>query len=235
MHVLDVGCGTGAITVGIARTVAPNGSVVGIDRDESLLVIAREQHQGVGNLTFEVRDILNCELTECFDIVTASRTLQWVADPGAAIMRMRRALKPRGRLVVLDYVHIDNTWDPMPPDSFLHFYSAFLEWRAQNGWDNRMGDHLPGLVEQAGFSEVVSSTVDEVTSRGDAAFESAVQVWLNVIQSIGSQIVAAGGMLESERVAAERDYEAFVAEEINRQSLSMRCIVAAFHPPAASL
>jgi SAM-dependent methyltransferase len=224
MSVLDVGCGTGAITSGIARAVAP-GFVVGLDRDESLLAIARQQ-QAIDNLRFESGDILDFKLAEQFDIVTASRTLQWVADPSAAIMAMRRALKPHGRLVVLDYVHLDNTWDPAPPEAFKRFYAAFLGWRAANGWDNQIGDRLAALAAEAGFDDVAVSTADEVTSRGDTAFDSAVEVWLNVIQSIGPQVVASGEILESERRAAEQDYQAFIAARIDRQCLSMRCLVA---------
>jgi ubiquinone/menaquinone biosynthesis C-methylase UbiE len=49
LSVLDVGCGTGAITAGIARAVAPAGRVVGMDRDESLLDIARREHEAIPN------------------------------------------------------------------------------------------------------------------------------------------------------------------------------------------
>lgn len=43
MRVLDVGCGTGSITAEIAAAVAPEGSVVGLDRDASLIQTARER------------------------------------------------------------------------------------------------------------------------------------------------------------------------------------------------
>src|SRR5262245_39437160 len=37
--VLDIGCGTGAITADIARAVGPNGRVVGLERDTSLVAL----------------------------------------------------------------------------------------------------------------------------------------------------------------------------------------------------
>src|SRR5512138_865807 len=85
MFVLDVGCGTGAITAGIARAVAPGGCAVGVDRDESLLQIARQEHAG---LHFENADALSLEFASAFDIVTAARAVQWMADPARAIGRM---------------------------------------------------------------------------------------------------------------------------------------------------
>jgi SAM-dependent methyltransferase len=168
-------------------------------------------------MVFECRDVLDLGVTGAFDIVTAARTLQWVADPGAAILRMGRALKPHGRLVLLDFVHVDNTWDPAPPEAFRRFYSALLEWRAANGWDNQLGNHLESLAAAAGFSDVAVSAADETASRSDPALTPSCSL-ANAIQSIG-QDCCAGFLSESDRLAAERDYRVFVTDEINRQSL----------------
>ncbi len=88
MSVLDVGCGTGAITVGIARAVGSEGLVLGLDRDTGMIDLAREQHGGVANLRFEVGDVLNLGLEAKFDVVSAARTLQWVSNPGLAVSGM---------------------------------------------------------------------------------------------------------------------------------------------------
>ncbi len=90
MSVLDVGCGTGAITADIARVVGPDGRVVGLDRHESLLVVARGAH-ALPNLRFAHGDILNFAFAESFDIATAARALQWINPPELAISRMRQA------------------------------------------------------------------------------------------------------------------------------------------------
>jgi ubiquinone/menaquinone biosynthesis C-methylase UbiE len=83
MDVLDVGCGTGAITADIAKAVGPGGMVLGIDRDDANLAIPVEQYAGMGNLRFESADILTLadRFDNGFDIVTAARTIQWISEP----------------------------------------------------------------------------------------------------------------------------------------------------------
>ena len=83
MNVLDVGCGTGAITADIARAVGPDGMALGIDRDDANVAGAVRQYAGLGNLDFQTADILALdeEFHNKFDIVTAARTIQWMAHP----------------------------------------------------------------------------------------------------------------------------------------------------------
>jgi ubiquinone/menaquinone biosynthesis C-methylase UbiE len=105
--VLDVGCGTGAITADIAKTVGRGGMVVGLDRDDANLAIARQEYRETDNLRFENGDILTIDFErdfrKGFDIVTAARTLQWISEPSRAVGQMKRAAKLGGCVVILDY------------------------------------------------------------------------------------------------------------------------------------
>ena len=217
MTVLDAGCGTGAITSGIAERVGGSGTVVGIDRDESLLAIAGEDYAHLPQLSFEAGDVLSITYESRFDIVTASRVLQWISDPGAAIGRMKAALKPGGMLVVLDYNHDQNSWDPAPPAAFQNFYQGFLNWRAANQWDNRMAEHLPDLLLSAGFSDLEIISSNEHAGRGEAASG----IWKHVLESIGPQIARAGFYVEADLVRAKQEYGAYLADTIREQQLRL--------------
>lgn len=225
MRVLDVGCGVGAIAAGIARAVGASGSVLGIDRDDSLLAIARRSHGHVANLAFAPGDVLSLDPSRRFDVVTASRTLQWVADVPRALDRMHRAARPDGFVVVLDYVHEENSWHPRPPDAFARFYRAFLDWRAARGWDNRLGERLETLFDAAGLRAIRSHAADEVAERATPGFDAAVRVWSTVIQGLGQRLVGSGYIDEPSRLAAERAYDAFVRDVLERQRLSLRCAI----------
>ena len=82
MDILDVGCGTGAITADIAKAVGPDGTALGIDRDDANLAGAVQQYGGMENLRFEGADILTLGDTfdSRFDIVTAARTIHAATD-----------------------------------------------------------------------------------------------------------------------------------------------------------
>lgn len=220
-RVLDVGCGTGSITAGIARLVSPGGEVVGMDRDATLLEIARENHGTQEGLRFEQGDVLELLASASFDVVTAARVLQWSADPGKALLRMKEATTPGGLVVVLDYNHAENTWDPAPPAEFQAFYRAFLDWRTVNGWSNQMASELPDLFRQAGLVVRQTRNCEERVARGDADFEQAVSIWADVVESLGPAMVTAGFLSEDQRLAAARVYRAWIGAGLMSQTLSL--------------
>ena len=225
MSVLDVGCGIGAITAGIARAAGPEGRVVGVDRDEGLLELARQEHGAISNLHFECGDALSLNHSAAFDIVTAARTLQWIARPDLAVVRMKEAAKRGGMLVVLDYNHVDNSWSPEPPCEFVCFYNAFLAWRRTSQWDNEMADHLPALFRSAGLRDIESHVQDEIVERGEAEFAGRSCLWAEVIENVGEQIARAGFCTMPELHAARQCYGSWVPTELVRQTLSMRTVI----------
>jgi SAM-dependent methyltransferase len=226
MSALDIGCGTGAITADIARAVGPAGRVVGLERDPSLVALARQEHGSIDNLRFIEGDVLNFRLDEQFDIVTAARTLQWISTPADAIARMREAAAPGGRVVVLDYNHEDNYWQPEPPVPFMRFYAAFLEWRRANGWDNRMADSLEGIFGAQGIPVLMITDDNEIARRGDPG----TAIWTRVVETLGATIVAAGFLTEAERIRAEAAYREWAQDKLESQTLRMRTICG-YRPP----
>jgi ubiquinone/menaquinone biosynthesis C-methylase UbiE len=152
MAVLDVGCGSGAITRGIAEAVAPGGRVVGIDINPGLIAEARRTHADMPGLTFEVAEVERFADLAGFDVVTAARVLQWLANPLGALWAMVALAKSGGRVLVLDYNHEKIAWRPDPPPSFRAFYAAFLRWRAEAGMDNAIADHLAAMFADTGLA-----------------------------------------------------------------------------------
>lgn len=212
LSVLDVGCGTGAITRGIAEAVGPAGRTFGVDVNASMIQAARAAHRRVPGLSFHVVDAYELPFRGEFDIVAASRVLQWLADPAAALRAMTKALKRGGRIVVLDYNHEKASWTPAPPASMRRFVAAFLRWRAAAGLDNAIADRLGELLAGVGLTAITTTDQTEVTRRSDPDFATRAGIWATVAATRGHQMVADGAIGEGERRAAEVEYRAWVGQ-----------------------
>jgi ubiquinone/menaquinone biosynthesis C-methylase UbiE len=156
---LDVGCGPGTITADLALLVAP-GEVVGVDAAPDVLSQAQEHAAGLGleNLRFEVGDLFALGYPDAtFDVIHLHQVLQHVGDPVAALVELRRVLRPDGVLAVRDSDYGAFTWAPGDPvlDRWLELYFAVT---ARNGHDARIGPRLLGLAHEAGFGDVTVSS-----------------------------------------------------------------------------
>jgi SAM-dependent methyltransferase len=102
--VLDVGSGTGALAAAIAAA-APSSRIVGIDRSEPYVTVARAHHQSP-RVRFEVGDAQHLP----FDYASFDRTLSllilnFIPDPEQALEEMMRVTRPSGTVAaaVWDY------------------------------------------------------------------------------------------------------------------------------------
>src|SRR5580704_995881 len=102
-RVLDVGCGPGATALPLAASVAPGGSVVGIDISEPMLGLLRQRvaERGIGNLETLLADAQTHALPSAsFNLLTSRFGVMFFADPTAAFRNLHGALRPGGRLVM---------------------------------------------------------------------------------------------------------------------------------------
>jgi ubiquinone/menaquinone biosynthesis C-methylase UbiE len=102
--VLDIGTGTGADAIALARSVGPRGRVVGLDRSADMLTEARRRAGGSAlPLEFVQGDASALAFDDdSFDRCRAERVLVHVADPGVAVREMARVTRPGGVVVASD-------------------------------------------------------------------------------------------------------------------------------------
>jgi len=104
MTLLDSGCGSGSITVGLAKAVKP-GQVTGLDISESEIRRARVRaaDDKRTNIRFAVGNIYRLNFSDnSFDALFSHNVLEHVPDPYGALQEMRRVLKPGGIIGIRD-------------------------------------------------------------------------------------------------------------------------------------
>ncbi len=104
MTAVDVGCGTGEETQGLAIAVAPGGRAIGMDVSGAMITEARRRAETLGSLAqFEVGTAGALPYDDATaDIVRCERVLQHVPDPEACVAEMLRVLRPGGRVALVD-------------------------------------------------------------------------------------------------------------------------------------
>lgn len=106
-RVLDVACGTGALTRAAASRAGPGGAVTGLDLNPGMLAVAArlspliQWQQGTAEaLPFP---------DQSFDAVVSQFGLMFFPDPAAALREMMRVLVPGGRLAVAVWASLADT------------------------------------------------------------------------------------------------------------------------------
>lgn len=222
--VLDVGCGSGAITAGIAELTGPAGQVTGIDPSDHLIEQARRHFSHLDNTSFEIADINTYQPGRKFNVITSARVLQWVNNPEQLIAKMSQLLEPGGRLTILDYNHEKISWEPEIPQSMQQFYKAFLQWRADAGMDNRIADNLAAIFRQQGLNNITVTDHSETTLRDSPEFEADLDIWAKVAETRGMQLLQDNYITDAARLAAIADYREWVRTAAGSMTLYLKAV-----------
>src|SRR5205807_3307913 len=134
MRVIDVGCGPGSITRGLAERVAP-GEVIGLDLSRETLEVARHDAavRGLRNLRYQEASVYTLPFADAsFDVAYAHQVFQHLREREAALREMLRVVRPDGLVGVRD---VDwGTVAYWPRDPWLdRFVETHLKTWYQNG------------------------------------------------------------------------------------------------------
>ncbi len=110
LHLLDVGCGTGASTAALLRA-APHARITAVDGSESMLACAQEKSwpESVRFVHAPLEDLAEAGVDGPFDGILAAYLVRNLHDPDLGVRMLRDLLSPGAPLAVHEY-----TLEPRP-------------------------------------------------------------------------------------------------------------------------
>jgi ubiquinone/menaquinone biosynthesis C-methylase UbiE len=158
--VLDIACGTGAVTRLLPARVG-TGRVVGLDLNPSMLSVARSLHSAAKSIEWKEGSALSLTFDDSsFDVVLCQLGLQFFPDRSLALREMRRVLAPSGRVALSVYSAIEDT-----PAAYA-FARALDQRLGPDASSIKRSEHalsdvteLDRLLTRAGFYQVTISRV----------------------------------------------------------------------------
>lgn len=163
-RVLDIGCGAGQSSRD-AAIAAVEGTVLGLDISEEMLVLTRRRAEDAGlqNIAFQAGDAQSYPFAEgWFDLCISRFGVMFFQDPAAAFANIARALRPGGRLVWMVWQGQDrNLWSA----EILHALTPGAA-PASRAFSLGNPEHTASLLESAGFTSVAFTEVRQPVFHG---------------------------------------------------------------------
>jgi ubiquinone/menaquinone biosynthesis C-methylase UbiE len=172
-RVLDLACGTGALTRAAARRAGPAGRVVGVDISAQMLAIAAEQPREAGAAEIEYIEASAEDLTvagSTFDCAFCQQGLQFFSDPVGALRSLSAAVGSAGRVVVATWTAPAEATGFAALAEALDLYideDAGARLRQPFALADRQA--LLRLVEGAGFTDIALTQHTRMVSFGPRA------------------------------------------------------------------
>lgn len=145
-HILDVGCGTGDLTMIAKQMAGTTGIVVGIDASPEMIAVARRKATRASiEIDYRVALIEAIPFPDAtFDVVLSSMMMHHLPDhlKQAGLAEIQRVLKPNGRVVIVD----------MKGSAARHLSHSPLAW-LHHGVERGIEDVMERM-KQTGFERV---------------------------------------------------------------------------------
>lgn len=165
---LDLCCGTGDITIALAKQVGPSGNVIGLDFNNDMLELA-DQKIRKQDLQKEIQlrqgDAMHVPYPDqSFDIVTIGFGLRNVPDADQVLKEIYRVLKPGGKVGILETSQPTNPIVKLGWQTYFKLFPSFARILGAKVSDYQYlsrttakfvsAKHLKKMLEEDGFENV---------------------------------------------------------------------------------
>jgi len=195
-RVLELGAGTGLFARALAERL-PRGHVLGIELDELQLAAARTNTAGLANVELRRGDACAPPLAPAelgrFDLVHARFLLEHLTDPEAAVRAMARAVRPGGRVALVDDDHDTLRLWPAAP-AFERLWRAYCGEYTRRGMDPWIGRRLTGLLAGAGLEPCDATLLFFGACAGMELFPTVMDNMIGVVAGALPELERAGAL-----------------------------------------
>lgn len=166
--VVDVACGTGALTIAVSEHVGPKGKTIGVDINEGMLTIARSKSSSVQWLNAPAEELPFTD--DCFNCVVSQFGLMYFENQEVALREIMRVLQPNGSIVITVWDKLENN-PGLAAEEYL-WQQVFGEEVEDAPY--RLGDKevLENLFKASGINDIQIGTYE-----GKARFGS-IESWI---------------------------------------------------------
>jgi len=212
---LDNGCGGGNVAIMVAKMTGDTGSVTAIDFDEEIIRLAEQDRvqEQLHQLTFLARSSYDLSYSNTFDFSYARFLLSHLKYPLEALLRMKEAVKPGGKVIVEDVHFSGHFCYPANAafDRYLDLYAAVVR---QKGGNAELGPALPGMFRKAGLQQIGFDVIQPCFGSGDGKWMSYITM-ARIKASLLQEQIAEEGEINS----VLQQLEMFTAQEDSIVSL----------------
>jgi SAM-dependent methyltransferase len=208
-RVLEAGCGVGAQTVQLV-TRSQGIDLVSVDISEESLARAKARVAAVApeaSVDFRHADLRDLP-EETFDHVFVCFVLEHLADPHAALVALRRLIKPGGTITAIEGDHRSAFFHPRSPAAQA-VIDCLVDLQAEAGGDSLIGRRLQPLLKDAGYAGVRAHPctvyADETLPHLVDGFTR--KTFIAMVESVRERALAAGMRTPAEWAQGIRDLE----------------------------
>jgi len=195
--VLDLGCGSGALSLDAARRVGRDGRVIAFDIAEAFVSRVRERADSLPQVMPQQGDAQDHDFSEahCNAVVSLFGTM-FFPEPGAAFANIGKALTVGGRIVFVTWAGPQhNPWFSVPGRALAEALPDMPKPDPSAPGPMAFADveMVTNLLSKAGFDEVATEEVDtHLTPMGAAADITAMMLAIGPFRGAVSQFASAG-------------------------------------------
>lgn len=133
LDILDFGCGTGLFGLEFLDHAK---TLTGVDTSEGMLKVFDEKTKGVSGASRMNVDLEKESLTGAYDLILSSMAFHHLANPSLVLGKLRKSLRPGGKIVIVDLRKEDGTFHPdndaMGVKHFGFSEEELLLWAKEN-------------------------------------------------------------------------------------------------------